>query len=87
MEKRIDGFLSSEQLISYEQKRFPHKIAQHPTDFKKMRLGFVFPQGSPLRELINAPLMRIMEGPEWQKMAARYGLTPDLEPVQGRGGK
>ena len=85
--KHIDGFLGSERLIGFEERRFARKFSMHPTDLKRMRFGFAFPQGSPLRELINTPLMSIMEGPEWEKLAGRYGLTPNLEPAQGKGGR
>ena len=80
--RRIDGFLSNQRLMTWEEKKLKNRIAVHLTTLGKMRFAFAFPAGSPLRERVNVSLMEIMEGPEWNALAKRYGLTPDLEQVE-----
>ncbi len=82
---KIDGFLSSDRLLHYEELRYRKKISVRLTALKKMRFGFAFPANSPLREYVNTSLMAFMESPAWETLAARYGLTPDLKPIRKKG--
>lgn len=79
--RRIEGFFGNERLLAYEESKYRNKLSLHLTTLKKMRLAFALPQGSPLREGLNISLMEFMEGPEWDSLAHRYGLTRDLEPL------
>ena len=77
--KNIEGFFSNQRLMTYEERKLKKKISVHLTTLNRMRFAFAFPKNSPLREHVNISLMEIMEGPEWNSLAKRYGLTPDLE--------
>jgi polar amino acid transport system substrate-binding protein len=82
LERKIDGFFSNERLMVYEERKLKKKISVHLTTLNKMRFAFAFPKGSPLRERVNISLMEIMEGPEWEALAKRYGFTSDLEQME-----
>ena len=80
--KRIDGFFSNQRLMAWEERKLRKKISVHLTTLNKMRFAFAFPKNSPLRERVNIALMEIMESPEWNGLAKRHGLTPDLERME-----
>jgi polar amino acid transport system substrate-binding protein len=83
--KKIDGFLSNERLMEYEEEKYRKKLSVHLTTLRKMKFGFVFPANSPLRERVNVSIMGLMESPEWEVLANHYGLTRDLEPLHRKG--
>jgi len=80
--KKIDGFFSNQRLMAWEEKKLKKRISVHLTTLNKMRFAFAFQKNSPLRERVNIALMEVMEGPEWNSLAKRHGLTPDLERIE-----
>ena len=78
---KIDGFFIDElPLHYYAAKDTEKRFRIHTTEFKPQRYAFAFPKGSPLRRPLNLALTRIMEKPEWEALASRYGLNTNLEP-------
>ena len=78
--KKIDGLFIDELSLSYyaaRERGTPIRI--HPTDFKPKRYAFAFPKRSQLRRSIDFALIEIMERPEWETLANRYGLDANLE--------
>ena len=81
--KQIDGlFIDEVALAYYAVKERETEIRIHPTDFKPRRYAFAFPKGSQIRRSIDFALVEIMERPEWETLANRYGLDTNLEAKQ-----
>ena len=78
---KIDGLFIDELALDHYAAQDPdHQLRVHPTDFKPKRYCFSFPKGSELRRVVNVALTEVMEKPEWEALAARYGLDANLEP-------
>lgn len=86
--KKIEGLFMGELTLHYYAGReFERPLRIHPTEFKPHRFAFAFPRGSLLRKPVNLALTEIMERPEWEALATRYGLDNNLEPKQMSLGK
>jgi polar amino acid transport system substrate-binding protein len=79
--KRIYGLFLDEVVLDYYAARDPeHPLNVHPVNLKPKRFAFAFPKKSPLRQPTNLAITEIMEKPEWEALAGRYGLDTNLEP-------
>ena len=79
--KTIDGLFLDEVVLDYYAARDPENpLHVHPVNLKPMRFAFAFPKNSPFRQPVNLALTAILEKPEWETLAGRYGLDANLEP-------
>jgi len=79
--KRIDGWFLDEVALNYYSSQDPENpLNVHPLNLKPKRFAFAFPKKSPLRQPVNLAITGILEKPEWEALAGRYGLDTNLEP-------
>ena len=79
--KRVDGLFLDDVVLNYYSSQDPENpLNVHPVNLKPKRFAFAFPRKSPLRRPVDLAITGILEKPEWEALAGRYGLDANLEP-------
>jgi ABC-type amino acid transport substrate-binding protein len=71
--RRIDAFVSNEQVLKYQTKKeFPGKVQVLPGIYDEYFVSIALPQNSSLRKPINNALLKLMKTKNWTEMRNRY---------------
>jgi len=72
-QEQTDALIHDTPILEYEISRsFSGKLELLPRNFELQDYGLVVPQGSPLRERINAVLLELRSGTLWQEIKFRH---------------
>jgi ABC-type amino acid transport substrate-binding protein len=73
VDKKIDAFVYNEFILKYVARtEFPGQVHVLFDTFNHYYVGIAMPQGSPLRELVNRALLKIMDTDDWLSLMERY---------------